>query len=225
MHWDFDERAGCSEAAPVRLSRLPLSRGRRRGRAARPPTTSRSTPATRPMPDEHAGTFRHVGPALERGVEPRPPLRAVRHAGAVPRHADPREGAVPRRLVRRLAGDDGRVRRAGADRAGAARLRRGRRARYWPDGRVNAVYPNGDGRRDIPDATETYVEWVWQCVHDDRRPRAARDAVSGRAPHHRLRRTGRSTRRRDSSRTCPAAAATTSTASSTGRRRCATATT
>ncbi len=35
-------------------------------------------------------------------------------------------------------------------------------ARYWPDGRVNVVYPNGDGKRDIPDATQTYVEWVWQ---------------------------------------------------------------
>jgi alpha-L-rhamnosidase len=36
-------------------------------------------------------------------------------------------------------------------------------ARYWPDGRVNAVYPNGDGKRDIPDATQTYVEWVWHA--------------------------------------------------------------
>jgi alpha-L-rhamnosidase len=35
-------------------------------------------------------------------------------------------------------------------------------ARYWPDGRVNVVYPNGDGKRDIPDATETYVQWVMQ---------------------------------------------------------------
>jgi alpha-L-rhamnosidase len=33
-------------------------------------------------------------------------------------------------------------------------------ARYWPDGRVNAVYPNGDGRRDIPDFTEMYPGWV-----------------------------------------------------------------
>ncbi|MDQ1533870.1 MAG: alpha-L-rhamnosidase [Actinomycetota bacterium] len=33
-------------------------------------------------------------------------------------------------------------------------------AKYWPDGRVNAVYPNGDGRRDIPDFTEDYVGWV-----------------------------------------------------------------
>jgi alpha-L-rhamnosidase len=34
--------------------------------------------------------------------------------------------------------------------------------RYWTDGRVNNVYPNGDGKRDIPDATEQYVDWVWQ---------------------------------------------------------------
>ncbi len=34
-------------------------------------------------------------------------------------------------------------------------------ARHWPDGRVNAVYPNGDGKRDIPDFTEMYPAWVW----------------------------------------------------------------
>jgi alpha-L-rhamnosidase len=28
--------------------------------------------------------------------------------------------------------------------------------RYWPDGRLNAVYPNGDGKRDIPDYTEMF---------------------------------------------------------------------
>jgi len=33
-------------------------------------------------------------------------------------------------------------------------------AKFWPDGRVNAVYPNGDGGRDIPDFTEDYVGWV-----------------------------------------------------------------
>ena len=35
-------------------------------------------------------------------------------------------------------------------------------ARYWPDGRLNVVYPNGDGARDIPDNTERYPDWVWQ---------------------------------------------------------------
>lgn len=35
-------------------------------------------------------------------------------------------------------------------------------ARYWPDGRVNAVYPNGDGGRDIPDFTLMLPVWVWR---------------------------------------------------------------
>jgi alpha-L-rhamnosidase len=34
--------------------------------------------------------------------------------------------------------------------------------RYWPDGRVNAVYPNDDGARHIPIFTERYPEWVWR---------------------------------------------------------------
>ncbi len=34
--------------------------------------------------------------------------------------------------------------------------------RYWPDGELNAVYPNGDGARVILDYTERYPEWVWQ---------------------------------------------------------------
>ncbi|MGH9017217.1 MAG: family 78 glycoside hydrolase catalytic domain [Acidimicrobiales bacterium] len=34
--------------------------------------------------------------------------------------------------------------------------------RYWPDGRLNAVYPNGDGGRDFPTFTEMYPEWVWR---------------------------------------------------------------
>ncbi len=32
--------------------------------------------------------------------------------------------------------------------------------RFWTDGRVNAVYPNGDGKRDIPDFTQMYVCWA-----------------------------------------------------------------
>jgi alpha-L-rhamnosidase len=38
--------------------------------------------------------------------------------------------------------------------------------RFWADGdragRYNAVYPNGDGGRDIPDYTEMFVNWVWR---------------------------------------------------------------
>lgn len=32
---------------------------------------------------------------------------------------------------------------------------------YWPDGRMNAVYPNGDGKRDIPDYTQMFPLWLW----------------------------------------------------------------
>ncbi|HEY3722250.1 MAG TPA: alpha-L-rhamnosidase N-terminal domain-containing protein [Acidimicrobiia bacterium] len=35
-------------------------------------------------------------------------------------------------------------------------------SRYWPDGRLNVVYPNSDGARDIPDNTERYPDWLWQ---------------------------------------------------------------
>ncbi|GCF15857.1 alpha-rhamnosidase [Haloarcula mannanilytica] len=35
--------------------------------------------------------------------------------------------------------------------------------RYWAcEGRLNAVYPNGDGKRDIPEFTVSFPEWVWQ---------------------------------------------------------------
>jgi alpha-L-rhamnosidase len=39
-------------------------------------------------------------------------------------------------------------------------------ARYWTSGndagRYNAVYPNGDGKRDIPDFTEVVPDWLWR---------------------------------------------------------------
>ena len=43
-------------------------------------------------------------------------------------------------------------------------------SRYWQSGALNAVYPNGDGRRDIPDYTEMFPEWVMryhQLTGDD----------------------------------------------------------
>ena len=35
-------------------------------------------------------------------------------------------------------------------------------ARYWPDGRVNAVYPNDDGARSYATSTARYPEWLWR---------------------------------------------------------------
>ncbi|MEN3360218.1 MAG: alpha-L-rhamnosidase, partial [Mycobacteriales bacterium] len=46
----------------------------------------------------------------------------------------------------------------------------GSQARYWPNGALNAVYPNGDAKRDIPDYTEMFPEWVmsyYQLTGDD----------------------------------------------------------
>jgi alpha-L-rhamnosidase len=34
--------------------------------------------------------------------------------------------------------------------------------RYWPDGRVNAVYPNDDGARAFGTFTARYPEWLWR---------------------------------------------------------------
>lgn len=43
-------------------------------------------------------------------------------------------------------------------------------ARYWTTGndagRYNAVYPNGDGKRDIPDFTEVVPRWIWNYYAD-----------------------------------------------------------
>ncbi|HEV2309239.1 MAG TPA: family 78 glycoside hydrolase catalytic domain [Acidimicrobiia bacterium] len=35
-------------------------------------------------------------------------------------------------------------------------------ARYWPQGRINKIYPTGLGAEDINEFTEIYPEWVWQ---------------------------------------------------------------
>ena len=98
--------------------------------------------------------------------------------------------------------------------------------RWWPgEGRVNAVYPNGDGKRDIPDSTEQFVDWVWQTYDTtgDLQQLASLYPVVKNVSDYVAAR-GRA-RRPAWSRTCPAAAPTISTASSTGRPTCATGTT
>ena len=35
-------------------------------------------------------------------------------------------------------------------------------ARFWPDGQVNAIYPNGDGAREYATSTARYSEWLWR---------------------------------------------------------------
>ncbi|HEY7048511.1 MAG TPA: alpha-L-rhamnosidase N-terminal domain-containing protein [Jatrophihabitantaceae bacterium] len=38
----------------------------------------------------------------------------------------------------------------------------GSQQRYWSNGAMNAVYPNGDAKRDIPDYSEMFPEWVME---------------------------------------------------------------
>jgi len=49
---------------------------------------------------------------------------------------------------------------------------------YWPDGRLNAVYPNADGGRDIPDYTQSYLVWVWDYYMQTGNVRFLRDNYS-----------------------------------------------
>jgi len=35
-------------------------------------------------------------------------------------------------------------------------------SRFWPEGQVNAVYPNGDGARTFGTSTARYPEWLWR---------------------------------------------------------------
>ena len=53
-------------------------------------------------------------------------------------------------------------------------------SRYWPDGRTNAVYPNGDGARSFATFSARYVEWLWRYYTGtgDRRQRS-RSSVDG----------------------------------------------
>ncbi len=46
---------------------------------------------------------------------------------------------------------------------------------YWPDGRLNAVYPNADGKRDIPDYTQSYLVWIWDYYIQSGNTRFLRD--------------------------------------------------
>ena len=104
----------------------------------------------------------HVGPeaSTRSGTSP-----------AVPRSTSARSSSSTRRRARRASSSStpSTTRRRRWPRS-ASRTSRGRRSvtsrarspAYWPDGRVNVVYPNGDGDRDIPDSTERYPDWVWQ---------------------------------------------------------------
>ncbi len=158
MHWDYDERAGAQEFRP--FDYLAFRYLEVIG-AGEPLKAENVTAFARhaSFPDEHAAKFDSSNPTLNAD------WNLLRHSilyATQEQFLDTptrEKGAFqdPNTSSATMAAFDDRAMTYQALRDVARSQKR-----YWPDGRTNNVYPNGDGKRDIPDATEQYVEWVWQ---------------------------------------------------------------
>lgn len=158
MHWYYDERAGDQEFRPFGYLGYRYLEIDGAG-ATLSAADVRSFARHASMPDEGAAHFKTSNPAIDAVWE------LARHSALYASQEqfvdtptreqgafmDPFDSSVT------MAAFDDRAMTFEALRDFARS-----QLRYWPDGRVNVVYPNGDGKRDIPDSTEQYVEWVWQ---------------------------------------------------------------
>ena len=163
MHWYYDERAGIQQFHPFGyLGYRYLEIDGAREPLTAPDVLSLARHAS--MPDEDAAHFQTSNPAIDAvwNLARHSALYAsqeqfvdtpTREQGAF---MDPFDSSVT------MAAFDDRAMTFEALRDFARSQKR-----YWPgpEGRVNVVYPNGDGRRDIPDSTEQYVDWVWQVYN------------------------------------------------------------
>ena len=161
MHWDFDERAGAQQLRPFGYLGF---RYLEVAGAAEPLTRADISMDARhaTMPDENAASFHTSDPRVD----------AVWNLARNTALYDAQEQFLdtPTREKGQFLGDSYDVSQATmaafGERALTAEALRDfarSQARYWPtERRVNAVYPNGDGKRDIPDYTEDYVQWVWK---------------------------------------------------------------
>jgi alpha-L-rhamnosidase len=159
MHWDYTERAGAQQFRPfdylayryleVVGAKEPLSKS---------DVVAYARHAS--MPNENAATFHTSNPAIDAV------WNLARHSALY----DTQEQVLdtPTRekgAFMNALGDSRAGMFAFGERAVTYESLKDfawSQARYWPDGRVNVVYPNGDGGRDIPDSTESFVEWVWR---------------------------------------------------------------
>jgi alpha-L-rhamnosidase len=157
MHWYYDERAGSQEFRPFGYLGYRYLEVFGAGETLTPDDVV-SFARHASMPDENAASFKTSNPAVDAvwNLARHSALYATqeqfidtptREKGAF---MDPFDSSVT------MAAFDDRAMTFEALRDFARSQQR-----YWPDGRVNVVYPNGDGKRDIPDSTEQYVEWVW----------------------------------------------------------------
>ncbi len=160
MHWDFTERAGAQQLRPFDYLAF---RYLEVDGAAETLDGSRVTIAARhtDFPDEHAASFATSDPRIDAV------WNLARHSALY--DAQEQFLDTPTREQGPFLTDSYDVSQAAmaafGERMVTAQMLTGfahSQRRYWPDGRVNAVYPNGDGKRDIPDYTEDYVQWVWK---------------------------------------------------------------
>lgn len=160
MHWDFTERAGAQELRP--LGYLAFRYMEVDG-AAEPLTAAEVTIAARhtDFPDENAASFHTSNPGIDTV------WNLARHSALY--DAQEQFLDTPTREKGPFLTDSYDVSQAAmaafGDRMVTSQMLTDfehSQTKYWPDGRVNAVYPNGDGKRDIPDYTEDYVAWVWK---------------------------------------------------------------
>ncbi len=160
MHWDFTERAGAQELRP--LGYLAFRYLEVDG-ASEPLTAADVTIAARhtDYPDENAAAFHTSNPGIDAV------WNLARHSALY--DAQEQFLDTPTREKGPFLTDSYDVSQAAmaafGDRMVTSQMLTDfarSQAKYWPDGRVNAVYPNGDGKRDIPDYTMDYVAWVWK---------------------------------------------------------------
>jgi alpha-L-rhamnosidase len=163
MHWDYTERSGAQQVRPfgyLAFRYLEVA-GAGAGEALGAGDITVDTRHAS-MPDEQAATFRSSDPRVNAVWE------LARHSALY----DTQEQFLdtPTREHGQFLLDAFNVSQATMAAFGERQMTfealndfAHSQRRYWPDGRVNAVYPNGDGKRDIPDFTETYVEWVWRA--------------------------------------------------------------
>ncbi|MCU1465614.1 MAG: alpha-L-rhamnosidase domain protein, partial [Actinomycetia bacterium] len=159
MHWDYDERAGAQQFRPfdyLGFRYLEVSGSHETLSPDDVVVDARHAA----VPDENASTFHTSNPAVDAV------WNLARHSALY----DTQEQVLdtPTRekgAFMNALGDSRASMFAFGERAVTFQALRDfarSQARYWPDGRVNVVYPNGDGGRDIPDSTEGFVEWVWR---------------------------------------------------------------
>ena len=131
MSYSYVERGRCPDLPRLRLPRLPLPADRRSGRDADRGRRRGADPPRRRCPTAPPPRFASSDRTLD-DVWDLAAHSAVHRPGAVHRHTDPREGAVPARRLQRVRDGHGRVRRAGPDPSRPARVRRSPRRATGP---------------------------------------------------------------------------------------------